>query len=165
METETKSLAGKYGDLFAEVQQLQAAIFERQSKLELDIRSAKKQTEGEMEDLRDRYDACIGRGDKKGADKVLDQIASARKKLVTLAESVLEISNNFSDLEARRDELRQEVVKLCEMATKNHLDARMLDGKFSGLSSTLSSSVPADIRKLTYTSDEGKKIAERILAE
>lgn len=164
-DIETQSLADKYEDLLSKVQQLQQAIFERQSNLELDIRLAKKRTEGEMEDLRAQYDRHIDRGDKKAADQVLDQIAAARKELVTLAKNIEGTSSDFSDLEAREDEPRQEANKMCLAATKNHLDARMIDQKFSGLSGTLSSSVPRDIRKLTHTIDEAKKVAEQILSE
>ncbi|MBA7614821.1 hypothetical protein ES703_22095 [subsurface metagenome] len=118
-----------------------------------------------MEDLRAQYDRHIDRGDKKGADKVLDQIAAARRKLVALAENILGVSSDFSDFEEREDELRREVGGLCKKATENHLAARMLNGKFSGLSSTLSSTIPMRIFKLTRIADEAKKVSEQILAE
>lgn len=163
-DVETTNLASKFEDLKEQIQQLQQAIFERQSNLEVEIRLAKKQTEEEMGALRAEYDRHIDRGDKQSAEKTLDKISAARGKLVGLAKKITGQSVDFGDLEARTEELRQEVLPLTEAATRNHLKARRLDGDIGGLSWTLTS-VSGDIRKLERTVDEAKKVCEQILSE
>jgi len=152
----------KLGDQIA---RLQKDFNQRQTNLELNIKQLRRDRDEKVAALRDKYDACLGRGDATGADKCLDEIRKAHEDLENLARNVMDADKDFSDLKKRRDELHLAVSRLYEMSLSNFELSKSLMTQASNLSGTMSYSVGRDVQKLENTITETIKIAEIILAE
>jgi len=116
-------------------------------------------------ELRDKYDACIDRGDASGSGKVLAEIRKSHKNLVNTARNVLSAGDDRGDLEARGNNLYTQINKLVMMAGGNWRLAKVLLDAASSLSGTITNSIWRDTRKLSQEIEAGKKVAQRIVAE
>ena len=167
VEFRTDSLEKKADELETEISKLQRAIQTRRDDYEHRLCPAQKKAEQEIVELREKYDRFISNGETEKADECLDLIKKARTKIKQLAKNVLTSleDENFAELESQANELHKKVSVLCDETTENHLAARRLDERTSGLSGSMTYSVPHHFSQLQTESNKARKLAEQILSE
>jgi predicted nucleic acid-binding Zn-ribbon protein len=164
-ETTTKNFADELTAMEGKITRLLTDISQRQSTTEGDLRLLAKERDAQIAELRDQYDSCLNRGDKSGAEKVLDRIAELRGQLVTLCKNVESWSDDFTDLEQRAETLRLEMLALIERIRTNFFEARDLDMKAVSEMGRITHSAISNLRELKETIEKAKKAAQQILSE
>jgi len=155
--SQTESLRGRVDSLQRDIQQ-------RIANYEQNRRQLTKQRADHPE-LRDKYDACLDRGDASGGGKILGQIRKSHEALVNLANNITGTDEELADLKSREDELSTQASSLAMLAGENWRLAQDLLNAAGSISGMMTNSIWRDISKLKQEIAAGKKIAQEILSQ
>lgn len=147
------------------ISQVQQEVFQRQTNFELNLKELRRQRDETIAELREKYDGCLDKGDAVGADKCLAEIRKVREDLVNVAQNIVDVDSDISDLDGRQNELRLVTIGLCQLATANLKKAKELSVRAGQLLGIASDGIGRDLRKLESTSADLKKSAQQILSE
>jgi len=149
--------------LDAKIHELQKLTGIRISNFETNLRQLKRNRDERVNELRQGYDACLNKGDAKGAGDCIKQIAAVRKDLENLARQVLDSDIDTADLKQKSNELRLEAIALYQNCLANFKESQKQMIRASGFVGR--ASLDVDIMKMDTVIAESKKAAQAILDE